>query len=61
MRFIVIGGSGRTGKFVINELLKNNYHVTALIRNPASLEERSGLDIVQGTHLILSTRFDNVN
>jgi uncharacterized protein YbjT (DUF2867 family) len=61
MRFLVIGGSGRTGKLVINELLKNNHQATALIRNPASLEARSGLGIVQGTHLILSSRFDHVN
>jgi putative NADH-flavin reductase len=61
MRFLAIGGSGRTGKLVINELLERDHQVTALIRNPASLEERSGLGIVQGTRLIISTRFDRLN
>jgi putative NADH-flavin reductase len=61
MRFLAIGGSGRTGKLVINELLERGHQVTALIRNPASLEERSGLNIVQGTRLIISTRFDRLN
>jgi putative NADH-flavin reductase len=61
MRFLAIGGSGRTGKLVINELLKRDHQVTALIRDPASLEERSGLDLVQGTRLIISTRFDRLN
>ncbi|KAJ5758049.1 TrkA-N domain dehydrogenase [Penicillium nucicola] len=51
MRFLIIGGSGRTGKLVINELLERSHEVTALVRSPTALEERSGLDIVQGTPL----------
>jgi nucleoside-diphosphate-sugar epimerase len=62
MRFLVIGGSGRTGKLVINELLEKGHKVTALVRKSAALEERSGLDIVQGMrflppHLTISTHW----
>ncbi|KAK7191950.1 hypothetical protein DPSP01_013792 [Paraphaeosphaeria sporulosa] len=49
MQVLVIGGSGRTGKLVINELLERGHKVTALARNPASLEDRLNLQIVQGT------------
>lgn len=50
MRFLVIGGSGRTGKLVIDNILKRGHQVTALVRNPKSLGEELGLDIVKGTH-----------
>ncbi|CAI7575398.1 unnamed protein product [Penicillium bialowiezense] len=51
MRFLIIGGSGRTGKLVIEEILERGHHVTALVRNPTSLDKRTGLDIVKGTPL----------
>ena len=50
MRFLVIGGSGRTGKLVIDDILQRGHHVTALVRDPGSLEKETGLDIVKGIH-----------
>lgn len=54
MRFLIIGGSGRTGKLVIEDILKRGHQVTALVRNPTSLEKRTGLDVVKGTRSFLS-------
>ncbi|OAL43842.1 NAD(P)-binding protein [Pyrenochaeta sp. DS3sAY3a] len=48
-RVLIIGGSGRTGKLVIDELLARGHQVTALVRNPESLEARDGLKTVTGT------------
>lgn len=49
----MIGGSGRTGKLVVSELLQRNHSVTALVRNPSSMntEANYGLKTVQGTPL----------
>ncbi|KAL9087525.1 MAG: hypothetical protein Q9165_006636 [Trypethelium subeluteriae] len=50
MHVLVIGGSGRTGSLVINEILERGQSVTALIRDPTALpQKRPGLTIVQGT------------
>ncbi|KAJ5678306.1 uncharacterized protein N7477_003939 [Penicillium maclennaniae] len=49
MHALVIGGSGRTGKLVVEELLRKENHITALVRNPAVIEMRDGLSIVKGT------------
>jgi nucleoside-diphosphate-sugar epimerase len=51
MHFLLLGGSGRTGKLVIGEILSRGNTVTALVRNTASLEPRKGLIVVQGTPL----------
>ncbi|KAH7377751.1 NAD-dependent epimerase/dehydratase-like protein [Pyrenochaeta sp. MPI-SDFR-AT-0127] len=48
-RILVIGGSGRTGKLVIDELIARGHEVTALVRNPESLEARTDLRTVTGT------------
>lgn len=53
MRFLIIGGSGRTGKLVIEEILERGHQVTALVRNPTSLDKRTGLDIVKGKNCFL--------
>ena len=52
-RVLVIGGSGRTGKLVIEELLQRSHHVTALVRKPEAMqvEVDAGLKIVTGTPL----------
>ncbi|XPT00463.1 hypothetical protein M3J09_009616 [Ascochyta lentis] len=52
-RVLVIGGSGRTGKLVIEELLLRNHQVTALVRKPEVMqaEMKPGLKIVAGTPL----------
>jgi putative NADH-flavin reductase len=50
-RVLIVGGSGRTGKLVIDELLERGHEVTALVRKPESLEARPNLRIVAGTPL----------
>ncbi|KAJ5205490.1 hypothetical protein N7491_003882 [Penicillium cf. griseofulvum] len=49
MRVLVIGGSGQTGRLVIDEALQRGHKITALIRNPSSLPAMEGLNIVKGT------------
>ncbi|KAB8229859.1 hypothetical protein ETB97_003550 [Aspergillus alliaceus] len=56
MRFLVIGGSGRTGQLTIAELLRRGHKVTALVRKPSSMEDKTGLKLVQGT----PTKIDDV-
>ncbi|KAJ4983513.1 hypothetical protein SVAN01_10975 [Stagonosporopsis vannaccii] len=52
-RVLVIGGSGRTGKLVIEHLLQRNHKVTALVRRPEAMQNEStnGLTTVTGTPL----------
>ncbi|RHZ57499.1 NAD(P)-dependent oxidoreductase [Aspergillus thermomutatus] len=50
MRVLVIGGTGRCGKLVIDELLNRGHSVTTLARKPSALgDARSGLRVIQGT------------
>jgi putative NADH-flavin reductase len=37
MRVLILGASGRTGKYVLNETLKLGYYVNALVRKPESI------------------------
>ncbi|KAJ5691092.1 TrkA-N domain dehydrogenase [Penicillium malachiteum] len=48
MHILVIGGSGRTGKLVLDELQLQGYEITTLVRDPAALEGYN-VNIVQGT------------
>ncbi|RKU39806.1 hypothetical protein DL546_000356 [Coniochaeta pulveracea] len=48
-RVLIVGGSGRTGKLVVDELLARDHEVTALVRKPDSLEARPHLSTVTGT------------
>lgn len=50
-RILMIGGSGRTGKLVIDELLQREHEVTTLVRNSKSVESqvKAGLKTVVGT------------
>lgn len=50
-RVLVIGGSGRTGKLVVKELLRRNHEVTALVRKPEAMQDETvlGLKVVAGT------------
>ena len=49
MRVLVIGGSGQTGRLVIDEALQRGHQVTALVRNPSALVTAEGLTTVKGT------------
>lgn len=50
-RILIIGGSGRTGKMVVEELQYRGHRVTALVRKPESMatEVTAGLKMVTGT------------
>jgi hypothetical protein len=54
MRVLVIGGTGRTGKLVISDLLQRGHTVTALVRDAQSLDRRDGLKVVTGTPMSIS-------
>ncbi|KAI0541395.1 hypothetical protein GGR58DRAFT_18381 [Xylaria digitata] len=49
MQLLVLGGSGRTGKLIIEEAISKGHSVVALVRSPSSLAARPGLTTVQGT------------
>ncbi|KAF2100208.1 NAD(P)-binding protein [Rhizodiscina lignyota] len=51
MQILILGGSGRTGKLVIDEALRRNHSVAALVRNESSLKPRGNLTVVKGTPL----------
>ena len=45
---LVLGATGATGRWFVQMALERGHRVTALIRSKNSLEERDGLEIVQG-------------
>ncbi|KAI8946990.1 NAD(P)-binding protein [Xylaria longipes] len=51
MHLLILGGSGRTGKLIVEESLSKGHSVVALVRSPASfpLGARPGLTLVEGT------------
>ncbi|TVY43408.1 Flavin reductase (NADPH) [Lachnellula occidentalis] len=48
MQILIIGGSGRTGKIVIEEAVGKGHTITALVRKSASLSPSRGLTIIEG-------------
>ena len=44
----VLGGGGRTGKFLVSELLSRGYPVKLLLRKPEDYPSDSQVDIVKG-------------
>ena len=51
MHVLILGGSGRTGKVIVNEALSRGCTITALVRNPASLSEFQSplLEVIRGS------------
>lgn len=47
MKIALIGATGFVGSAVLEELLQRGHAVTALARNPAKLDARPGLNVVQ--------------
>jgi putative NADH-flavin reductase len=47
-RIAVIGGTGKAGRYLINELTGQGYRVRALARNPRKLEETILVERVEG-------------
>ncbi|GAW25806.1 hypothetical protein SAMD00023353_1301700 [Rosellinia necatrix] len=49
MQLLVLGGSGRTGKLIIEKAISKGHNVVALVRSPSSLATHPSLTVVQGT------------
>jgi len=49
MKLLVLGGNGRTGQWILQKGLERGHELVALVRDPNSLKETSGLRIVRGT------------
>jgi putative NADH-flavin reductase len=47
-RLFLLGGSGRTGSYIIDYALSKGHTLTALVPDPAKLTPRAGLTAVQG-------------
>lgn len=48
-KIAVMGGTGKSGKFLVNELIKRGYAFKMLLRNPGNLQINSPLiEVVQG-------------
>ena len=48
MKILVLGATGRTGKYIIDEALKKGHKISAIARNPDKLRNYK-IDIIQGT------------
>jgi len=55
-RILILGGNGQTGVHAVNEALDRGFKVTALVRNPDTMEARDGLTIVKGTDIVAARR-----
>jgi putative NADH-flavin reductase len=50
MKILVLGPNGAVGQIVIDDLLKANHEVTALVRNPTTIQKKHPrLTVLQGT------------
>ncbi|MFC4478131.1 NAD(P)-dependent oxidoreductase [Flavobacterium chungangensis] len=48
-RVAVLGGGGRTGKYLVNQLLENGFSVKLLLRNPDDFTiQNSNIEIIKG-------------
>jgi len=48
MKLLVFGATGGTGRALLDQGLAQGHQMTAFVRNPAALEPRAGLTVVQG-------------
>ncbi len=48
MKIAVIGGTGRAGSRIVDELLRRGHQVTIIVRNPDKVSAREGLTAVRG-------------
>jgi len=49
MRVLLLGGTGRTGKLVLNLAIDNRFKVHCVARNPAALKSHKLLTIFEGS------------
>lgn len=40
LKIVVFGGSGLTGKQIVNHALERGHHVTVVVRDPVKIERR---------------------
>ena len=45
---LVLGGSGETGKWVLQLAIERGHRLTALVRSKENIDQRDGLELVQG-------------
>lgn len=48
MKILVFGASGRTGQELVRQGLEAGHQVSAFVRNPASIDPKPGLRVIQG-------------
>lgn len=49
LKVAVLGGGGRTGKYLVNQLLENGFSVKLLLRNPDDFTiQNSNIEIIKG-------------
>ncbi|XP_068698923.1 flavin reductase (NADPH)-like isoform X2 [Montipora foliosa] len=49
LKLVVFGGSGLTGKEIVNQALEGGHHVTAVVRDPAKIEKKHpNLELFKG-------------
>lgn len=51
MKILVLGATGRTGKWIVRKALELGYEVTCLSRNTDRLTSRKALHVIEGTPL----------
>jgi putative NADH-flavin reductase len=57
-RILVLGATGHLGKVLLDCLIKNNYHIVVLVRNPQKLIKKySELTVIKGD----PTSYDNID
>ncbi|SFC48917.1 NAD(P)-dependent oxidoreductase [Flavobacterium phragmitis] len=56
-KIAVLGGGGKTGKYLVNQLLKEGFSIKLLLRNPEKFEiENDKIEIIKGDAL----HFENI-
>ena len=48
MKILILGATGRTGKFLVEYALEKDFEVICLVRDPRKIKPRKGLTILQG-------------
>jgi len=49
MKILILGATGRTGKWVLQEALQKSYEVHVLVRDPTKITENKNLTVFKGT------------
>ena len=53
MRLLILGATGRTGKFVLKEAISKGYKINCLVRSRKKLDNSSKITIIEGNPLNL--------